>query len=456
MRSSHPTSSTRWRPAATRSARTRSSTATPGARRPGRPCATSTAATRPSPRGCPPTARSGPRTGSSPSRSAPRCAAAAHAIAWWTRDSGDTHAALPDPDAVAAAVVRDGGGVVLLHDHDEDRPRSGWTSCWPRRGTSCARPTRRAWPSGRWSRWPERPGRLPPGPAVAIIAGVVVHVVLPAPLATAARRCSRRPASSTSAHDDREPFTAAVAAARDPRAVALLGPFRSADVAEAVEATARPPGWPCSRRWRPGPASRATTSRAATTRPGTAGRCCGSWPATRRWRRGWPPTCALRAARAGGRRAPRLRAPARRPAPDGRAAARRHGRGRGRRRPVRARGRARGRAGPRPRRPPRRRLRRRPGRRPRRRARRHARAAVRAVRRRALRPPRRRRAPGRARGRARRGRPAGRGGGPRGGPAGAARRGRLRRPRRPGGAAGVALAGRLPGGTCAQSARSEA
>lgn len=35
---------------------------------------------------------------------------------------GDTHPALPDPDAVAAAVVRDGGGVVLLHDHDEDRP----------------------------------------------------------------------------------------------------------------------------------------------------------------------------------------------------------------------------------------------------------------------------------------------------------------------------------------------
>jgi peptidoglycan/xylan/chitin deacetylase (PgdA/CDA1 family) len=42
-------------------------------------------------------------------------------VAWWTVDSGDTHATLPDPGHAAAQVVRDGGGVVLLHDHDEER-----------------------------------------------------------------------------------------------------------------------------------------------------------------------------------------------------------------------------------------------------------------------------------------------------------------------------------------------
>jgi len=41
-------------------------------------------------------------------------------FAWWTVDSGDTYATLPDPRAVVAAVRGDGGGVVLLHDFDRD------------------------------------------------------------------------------------------------------------------------------------------------------------------------------------------------------------------------------------------------------------------------------------------------------------------------------------------------
>ncbi len=35
---------------------------------------------------------------------------------WWTHDSGDTRSPLPSPDVVVEDVVRDGGGVVLLHD----------------------------------------------------------------------------------------------------------------------------------------------------------------------------------------------------------------------------------------------------------------------------------------------------------------------------------------------------
>ncbi len=44
-------------------------------------------------------------------------------LAWWTIDSGDTHAVLPTPESVVEAVRRDGGGVVLLHDFDRD-PRT--------------------------------------------------------------------------------------------------------------------------------------------------------------------------------------------------------------------------------------------------------------------------------------------------------------------------------------------
>ncbi len=39
-------------------------------------------------------------------------------LCWWTHDSGDTHATLPDPERVAHDVVAAGGGVVLLHDFD--------------------------------------------------------------------------------------------------------------------------------------------------------------------------------------------------------------------------------------------------------------------------------------------------------------------------------------------------
>jgi peptidoglycan-N-acetylglucosamine deacetylase len=46
------------------------------------------------------------------------------ALAWWTIDSGDTHAELPSPSSVAESVARDGGGVVLLHDFDRAPERA--------------------------------------------------------------------------------------------------------------------------------------------------------------------------------------------------------------------------------------------------------------------------------------------------------------------------------------------
>jgi peptidoglycan/xylan/chitin deacetylase (PgdA/CDA1 family) len=39
-------------------------------------------------------------------------------IAFWTHDSGDTHAELPTPVSVVDGVSRSGGGVVLLHSFD--------------------------------------------------------------------------------------------------------------------------------------------------------------------------------------------------------------------------------------------------------------------------------------------------------------------------------------------------
>jgi peptidoglycan/xylan/chitin deacetylase (PgdA/CDA1 family) len=50
-------------------------------------------------------------------------------VCWWTADSGDTHGVLPDARAVADGVVRDGGGVVLIHDFDRERdpaPRAAY------------------------------------------------------------------------------------------------------------------------------------------------------------------------------------------------------------------------------------------------------------------------------------------------------------------------------------------
>jgi hypothetical protein len=72
---------------------------------------------------------------------------------------------------------------------------------------------------------------------------VIVHSVLPDTLRSAAGRVLAAAGVEHVAHDDGDPVSAAATAAGDARAVALLGPFRSADVAEAVEATA-PAGLP--------------------------------------------------------------------------------------------------------------------------------------------------------------------------------------------------------------------
>jgi hypothetical protein len=67
---------------------------------------------------------------------------------------------------------------------------------------------------------------------------VVVHTALPDALAAAVDTVLRPTALAHAAHGDGDPVGAAERAAGDPDAVALIGPFRSADVAEAVEATA--------------------------------------------------------------------------------------------------------------------------------------------------------------------------------------------------------------------------
>ena len=43
---------------------------------------------------------------------------------WWTIDSGDTGKTLPSPGKVADALVKQGGGIVLLHDIDRSRERN--------------------------------------------------------------------------------------------------------------------------------------------------------------------------------------------------------------------------------------------------------------------------------------------------------------------------------------------
>ena len=87
-----------------------------------------------------------------------------------------------------------------------------------------------------------------------------VHSVLPSRLAAAVE--AGRGALEHVAHPAADPKRAAEAAAADPDALALIGPFRSREVAEVVEATAPerlPPRTPAS--W-----------------------CCAAWPAGRRWR----------------------------------------------------------------------------------------------------------------------------------------------------------------------------
>jgi hypothetical protein len=67
---------------------------------------------------------------------------------------------------------------------------------------------------------------------------VVVHSALPDALTAAADAVLGAAGVHHAGHGDADPVGAAVAAAEDPRARALLGPYRSADVAEALEVTA--------------------------------------------------------------------------------------------------------------------------------------------------------------------------------------------------------------------------
>ena len=75
------------------------------------------------------------------------------------------------------------------------------------------------------------------------MSAAVVHSALPDPLTAVVDEVLRGAAVEHRAHGPRSPLRAAETAAGDDGAVALLGPFRSADVAEAVEATA-PAGLP--------------------------------------------------------------------------------------------------------------------------------------------------------------------------------------------------------------------
>jgi hypothetical protein len=68
--------------------------------------------------------------------------------------------------------------------------------------------------------------------------GLRVHSALPEALTRAAADVLEAAGVAHAAHGDGDPMAGAEAAASDPRAIALLGPFRSADVAEVVEATA--------------------------------------------------------------------------------------------------------------------------------------------------------------------------------------------------------------------------
>jgi hypothetical protein len=72
---------------------------------------------------------------------------------------------------------------------------------------------------------------------------VAVHSILPPPLTDAVDEVLRGAGEPHVAHGDEDPVAAAAAAASDPAARAVIGPFRSRAVAEAVEATA-PAGLP--------------------------------------------------------------------------------------------------------------------------------------------------------------------------------------------------------------------
>jgi hypothetical protein len=69
-------------------------------------------------------------------------------------------------------------------------------------------------------------------------ARMVIHSALPGPLEEAVGAVLSAAAVEYLPHGDRRPFDAAVSAAEDPRAGALVGPFRSADVNDALAVTA--------------------------------------------------------------------------------------------------------------------------------------------------------------------------------------------------------------------------
>jgi peptidoglycan-N-acetylglucosamine deacetylase len=47
-------------------------------------------------------------------------------ISWWTLESGDTRTPLARPQEVVEHVVREGGGIVLMHDLDRSPERNGF------------------------------------------------------------------------------------------------------------------------------------------------------------------------------------------------------------------------------------------------------------------------------------------------------------------------------------------
>jgi hypothetical protein len=98
---------------------------------------------------------------------------------------------------------------------------------------------------------------------------VAVHSILPPDLTAAVDEVLSAAGITHVAHSDSDPIGAAERAAGDPEARAVIGPFRSADVNEALAATA-------------------TTSRVAMTRRSTTARCSGLSRATWSWPSGSP------------------------------------------------------------------------------------------------------------------------------------------------------------------------
>ena len=47
-------------------------------------------------------------------------------VGWWTINSGDTHTPLPQPKRVVDRLLREGGGVVLMHDLERSPDRNAF------------------------------------------------------------------------------------------------------------------------------------------------------------------------------------------------------------------------------------------------------------------------------------------------------------------------------------------